>query len=697
MATCDPVLSPADIQEDSKDSVVPGKLSDPKSTKDETDPKIKQTALLSVVCSEIKGAMIEEVSQNKSIRAKLRTWFVRAHKDNSFVVLKALIAVLDKLTFLTAQSLAEVKFGKALLIVSRKCEDKDVRELLVKWTSKAEESLAIEREMEIAASKPPPIQEESKKKKAKSSGSKSGTPQISDSLKKNEEKAKDIVQKKVEPVAKTNAAFFKKDNIPAAKALIAKPGMAAALAGIKARKKTESDGSTQETKPQDHAKSNTKSISSITAKLPTGKPVFSALKLVEGLKRSASPIVTQENEPDSKRLKKRKRVSWRPDSELEQIQIFETIEPEAGSWEAPQTPHEFGNARDLDRKEGAMLHGGVLPDRDEDFIDWEIPAGLYRGNYATLHFTNVSDIDFSYRSLSSTSETRGPKKAGSMSIHSKFSQAVSDREASVLLVEYSSETDLPWSPSETIAMNEQRTYEARKPKLIPLPAELRDDWRVLQVLGDLTSPQIVEDHKVPVPLEQRSTDTGKAAEPALVQSPTPDITAILASIMAAQQKSSTVPNINPVPSAVEITTPQKDTPKHETGGSALPVVDHKLAEFLAQMATTNGGFAPPPLPPCKHDLNGSTTRSLNIVVPLPPMTNALSPAHAEAATESAGTDSGSGHPLPSQFGGLRDVRPWVRFNDNGKYREPCRFVAIGKCEKGNQCGYLHLDVPGPRT
>lgn len=392
MATCDPVVSSAGITPTVSDpiqNVAPEKLLSANIPKDEVDPKIKQTALLAVVSSEIKGAMVEEVSRNKSIRAKLRTWFVRAHKDNSYVVLKAIISVLDKLTFLSAIELAEVKFGKALVIVSRKCEDKTVKDSLAKWVPKAESSLVLEKELDVAAAVAAAKEEETKRKKAKvPSGSTStksdgkADPSLARAQdaasKKGEEKPKTAsvaTTKKNEAVAKTNTAFFKKDNLPAAKPIIAKPGMAAALAGIKARKKSDADEGLKNKTPLN---TSPKAVSSSLPKtLQPAKPAFSALKLVEGLKRTASPATAPDTGPEAKKRKQKKSVSWRSDAELEQVRIFESLEPEDGEGDVAHTPHEYGNARDLDRKEGALMHGGILPDREEDFLDWTTPKGKH--------------------------------------------------------------------------------------------------------------------------------------------------------------------------------------------------------------------------------------------------------------------------------------------------------------------------------
>lgn len=393
MTTCDPVVPGTESTSSTKDKSTTEKAMSSSKSNSELEPKVKQDALLSVVHSHIKGAMIEELSNNISIRAKLRTWFVRAHKDNTYVVLKSLISVLNKLTSLSAKSLAEVKFGKAILIVSRKCEDKEVKGLLSSWLTKAEESLVLEREMDVAAAQNAAIGEETKKTStnelansnltAKSDVKPSSVvaAQQGNGIKKADTKAKDLVSKRAGTTAKTNAAFFKKEILPPVKPVLNKPGMAATLAGIKARKKTEADKVVSENKSSSSPATSATtgpSASTLAKDTDTSKSAFSALKLVEGLKRTVSPNVSKSMEPVTKKVRQKKRVSWRPDLELEQVLVFESIEPEGG-WGTAYVPHDYRDARALDRKEGALLHSGILPDPEEDFIDWTTPRGTHAG------------------------------------------------------------------------------------------------------------------------------------------------------------------------------------------------------------------------------------------------------------------------------------------------------------------------------
>lgn len=469
MGTCDQVIS---LNDERSPSVSGDKSSVTSSNKDTLDPKIKQVALLSVVSSQIKGNMIEEVSKNKSIRAKLRTWFVRAHKDNSYAALKATIAVLDKLSFLNEQLLAEVKFGKALLIVSRKCEDQEVKDSLEKWIPKAQKSLEVEEELNKAASKAPPIEEEPKTKKAKTTATSVSTKSsVNADLKKNAKGS--VTAKKVEPVAKLNTAFFKKETpaTPAKVATIAKPGVLSVLNSIKVKKRVESE------KELDPVKTNLDAQKHVTpsahqAPSATVTPAFSALKFVETLKRGVSPNVTTDSQPETKKRKQKKRVSWKPDNDLEQIRLFETVESEDGDGDVAHTPHEYGNARDLDRKEGALLHGGVMHDREEDFLDWETPRGKFSLCCKIRQNADSPVIDFSHKDLVQGASARGPKKAGSLIVNSIESDRQSAKEQEPE-VTYASISEIPWSPAETHTDVESPAPDSNKIKIIPLPAELR--------------------------------------------------------------------------------------------------------------------------------------------------------------------------------------------------------------------------------
>lgn len=85
----------------------------------------------------------------------------------------------------------------------------------------------------------------------------------------------------------------------------------------------------------------------------------------------------------------------------------------------------------------------------------------------------VVDLDFSHRDLAQGNSSRGPKKAGTMKIVSGVSDAEDAREKSTFLVTYGTLSDIPWTPLESLATNDQHPQEPGRPRIIPLPAELR--------------------------------------------------------------------------------------------------------------------------------------------------------------------------------------------------------------------------------
>lgn len=190
-----------------------------------------------------------------------------------------------------------------------------------------------------------------------------------------------------------------------------------------------------------------------------------------------------------------------------------------------------------------------------------------------------------------------------------------------------------------------------------------------------------------------------------------DIAAILASIAAAQQAASakTVGSMSSGPfigapghseanSSAQLPLSSLQTSRaaettHTPGQTAalppLPLanLDPKLAEVLKSLAAQNGGMLPllppppsqsaaatmggPPLPLSslpgfnQHSGSGNTNSSIPLPMPMP-----------------------MSMPIPIPMP-MTDIRPWVTINTGGKYREPCRFIGLGKCEKGDACPYIH--------
>ena len=164
--------------------------------------------------------------------------------------------------------------------------------------------------------------------------------------------------------------------------------------------------------------------------------------------------------------------------------------------------------------------------------------------------------------------------------------------------------------------------------------------KVQQALGDLANIK----HEVAAPIVPAIPIQPVPPVPSALAG-TPDIAAILASIAASQPNNLAAPVPVPAPAPAP----------------PLPGVDPQLAEFLKTMQP---GFFPPfgaPMPP----------------FPFPPQ-----PQQQQQQQQYQRPGSSGSQPL-------RDVRPWVTINTGGKYRDPCRFIGLGKCEKGDSCPYIH--------
>ncbi|ORY83825.1 hypothetical protein BCR37DRAFT_280761 [Protomyces lactucae-debilis] len=603
----------------------------------------RQFVLLSTMIVSLRPSMVQELSEHVSIRARLRGWLVKAQRENHIPVLQGIAQVLASLD-LDAAKLAHVKLGKPIMIVARKTTDPLVKQVLGKMVGLAEQSLVLQAKLEAEGTKAPALVDDVKPKKsaAASKAPKLEVPgkvgpvkKVAASLPKKAEVKKVELKK---PEAKINTSFFKKDKEAAPTkeekgTELTKNSVLSALAGMKARKK--SDVAPVEAAP--------------------AKPQVKISTLVEGLKRTLPSSTTpppESTEPVQKR-RKLKRVRWRPDDELEQVKIFEKEEPEY-----PEEPAgEHGSARDLDRKEGAFMHAGLAFDRDEDFLAWEEPPL----------------IAFTQRELAADLARRGPKRAGTLIPHSKEAQIQEERERGVFLTIYTDINEIPPSPAEPNAATDEGK-ENNPPKMIPLPTELRQDPRNRQVLGSLALPG--PNATPPAANTPAIAPTSIVAEPSVatnafsapVAAASPDITQLLA-MLANQQKSTA----SPVPQAASVApTPPLPQPPLPMG---MPMMPGGFDPFAMGMPGMPGFPGMPPMPGLPH-------------MPQQPQTPFQQPPHRQEQP-------------PQQYGkekaargasgeGLQDVRPWVKYNTGGKYREVCKFWPIGQCRKDEQCGYLHV-------
>lgn len=68
---------------------------------------------------------------------------------------------------------------------------------------------------------------------------------------------------------------------------------------------------------------------------------------------------------------------------------------------------------------------------------------------------------------------------------SKASEVAEARESSMIPVVYASEEEIPWSPSETIAVHDLELQEKFVPKTMPLPEELRVKLNLLRIQSSI--------------------------------------------------------------------------------------------------------------------------------------------------------------------------------------------------------------------
>ncbi|CAI2170893.1 3013_t:CDS:2 [Funneliformis geosporum] len=121
--------------------------------------------------------------------------------------------------------------------------------------------------------------------------------------------------------------------------------------------------------------------------------------------------------------KKRKRVTFAPDGLLEKVKLFETMELDDTDEEhtTADTPHHYGNARDLDRNEGRAAFKRV---RKAPAIQWHTPI----------------TIDFSSR----------PKIKKRKVAESDEARIQEERERQILETIYITSDQVPFSPAEPL-------------------------------------------------------------------------------------------------------------------------------------------------------------------------------------------------------------------------------------------------------
>ncbi|RUP45159.1 hypothetical protein BC936DRAFT_148543 [Jimgerdemannia flammicorona] len=402
------------------------------------------------------------------------------------------------------------------------------------------------------------------------------------------------------------------------------------------------------------------------------------------------------NSEDVVSTKKRKKVTWASGDELEKIKIFESDPDELGSeMYGLGTPHEFGNARDMDINEAkAAFHSDM-----QATMDWYPPAAIwFPDNFPVL------DVIISEETKTQTL-----------------------REQVALAAVYFTETHIPSSPAEPDEIPNDNllnvrviplTDESEAPYITPIPTlvmptssgilSLSNTGIVNDALGSSgTLPTIVSTSIAQqVPVSTASVDLSLLASMSATQ---------LASILGAR----TTPTATDVTSSVSGVTPNHTIPvSHLTSVGNSPQV---AGSNMYQGASTNPPEQPQPQPQLVHQLLQSPALMHEFLAQLgqlqtPPQ--ATAPQHSrqqdyhmqqplqhdyrpsstqDYRTEEIYSDDYDGYDAePSSRSGR--LTPQDRERDRaygfGRGRgnamnTPCRFYAMGRCLKGSHCAFKH--------
>lgn len=197
---------------------------------------------------------------------------------------------------------------------------------------------------------------------------------------------------------------------------------------------------------------------------PPPRPAFSFGDIMADLDKqkeakSAEPAEDRPPETEEERKKRLRkearrklRVTWKPDAFLTEVRLF-THDPEE---ELGPGDHSQGEAGDI-KGEGSVLKlhrdlddmeeeedGGI---REEHLSDYSEPSGTLGSNQITEYPLTVLEIDKG--EMPSDERSRNYiKRGGTQEPSSQEKQAQEHREATTLMVFYTSAADIPPSPKE---------------------------------------------------------------------------------------------------------------------------------------------------------------------------------------------------------------------------------------------------------
>jgi len=209
-------------------------------------------------------------------------------------------------------------------------------------------------------------------------------------------------------------------------------------------------------------------LDSINAPKPQAKPPPKDPK--EDREKKETP------EERAKRLKKearrRLRVSWKADEELEQVRYFHKEDEEDSGFDSRMTR----DAAD-DKGEGMVLkrRGKVLDEDEEDEED-ELPYRPWL-DPTPMDFSNIPE---DYRKKTYT--TRG----GDLIVNTKEQKFMAEREQKVLIAIYQDISDIPPTPKSPLANRAEPIVETKighLPRDEPRFEEIHRRWKEVQQLG----------------------------------------------------------------------------------------------------------------------------------------------------------------------------------------------------------------------
>ncbi|KAE8400522.1 hypothetical protein BDV37DRAFT_286528 [Aspergillus pseudonomiae] len=429
------------------------------------------------------------------------------------------------------------------------------------------------------------------------------------------------------------------------------------------------------------------------------RPTFSFGDIMADLnkQKEAPPSEPAENklpeteEERKKRLRKearrRLRVTWKPDDSLTEVRLF-THDPDEELGPGDHAQHEAGDVKG----EGSVLK----LHRDLDEFDEEEDGGVREESLRD--YCEPSEIDFA--DITPEDRSRNNiKRAGTQQPISAEKEAQEHREATTLMVFYTSAADVPPSPKEPpppsedestaeavslgelpdhVKVRQERYFSAINPQ--PTPAQPQPSAQSSQFdISNLL--KIIQN----APQQQQSTPPPPPPPP-VTQAPMSDLERTIS--MFRQQQA-------PQPSAQQLQVPQFPA---ATQAPATQGLDFQ--KILAVLNAQKQMQQPPPPP---------------VMPPVQPSQPAIAPNLAAFISQFTGGNQQSG-PNPSQmpgqfddperkrmregpgFDGSEDDRYgyFKRNKPNGPNKShpkvglvPCRYWPEGKCRKGNDCTFRH--------